>query len=126
MAETYKGHRIGSRKATVRRKYDEEGFEAAVKLGVELGLAEGTIKSWAGGWKKVSTPPKTMVAKEGTKYPEVKLDKVLHTKQRRVHYIGHPDYLGTIIETGPEQSIVRWDNGNKIVICNHWVEDVKI
>lgn len=127
MAENYKGHRLGSRKATVRRTYGEEGFDAATKIGAELGLAVGTIRSWVGGWKKVSTPPATMKPKGvtgGSKdQPVDKLGKVLHTNKRRIHYTTHKDYKGTVIETGPEQSIVRWDNGNQVVVSNDWIED---
>lgn len=123
MAESYKGHKPGSRKSMVRQEFDKGGFDAALRRGTALGLSPGTIKSWVGSWKKVSTPPTGMQAKAGTKYPEVKLDKVLHTKKRRVHWKDSPDCKGTIEETGPEQSIVKWDNGNRIVICNHWVED---
>lgn len=50
----YKGHIAGSRKALVHEKYDQDGADAARALGAELGLKDGTVKSWIGGWSKGS------------------------------------------------------------------------
>ena len=121
MADHYKGHRLGSRKATVRREYDENGATAAIAKGAELGLAGGTVKSWIGGWKKVAIPTK-MAGVVNPKHP-TKLDKVLSTTRRPIFLKGHPDWKGVVVEAGPEQSLVRWANGNQVIACNSWLED---
>ena len=121
MADHYRGHRAGSRKATVRREYDEKGAEAAIAKGAELGLAGGTVKSWIGGWKK-SAPPDP---NKPSKYPPVRLDKVISTERRAIILKGHPESKGIVIETGSQQSIVKWANGNQVVVSNDWIEDDK-
>lgn len=41
----------GTRKEQVAIELKAKGSEAALALGLELGLASGTIKSWIGAWK---------------------------------------------------------------------------
>lgn len=46
----YKGHREGSRKEQIHKVFDEKGYEAAVKAGEKVELAELTVKSWIYSW----------------------------------------------------------------------------
>lgn len=47
-----KAPRPGSRKAQVFDALQQHGPDAAVKLGLELDLADGTVRSWLGAWGK--------------------------------------------------------------------------
>jgi hypothetical protein len=62
----YKMHKLGSRKGDTHQLFDKNGPDAAFKLGVELGLAEGTLRSWFGAWSKGKgkSAPKKAPAKE--------------------------------------------------------------
>jgi hypothetical protein len=42
----------GSRKAQVYDVFHDKGLDAAIKKALSLGLKEGTVRSWAGGWSK--------------------------------------------------------------------------
>lgn len=122
MAENYKGHRIGSRKATIRREYDEQGSEAAFTMAAELGLAAGTVKSWIGTWRKGGEPaPKP--AKKVTTSSKDKTAITVGDNRRDVHVQGHPDWRGVVLESGPEQSLIKWSNGNKTFVPNSWLEE---
>lgn len=46
----YKGHNAGSRKALVHERYDKAGAASATSYGRELGLKDGTVKSWIKSW----------------------------------------------------------------------------
>lgn len=123
MAENYKGHRIGSRKATIRREYDENGDKAAFAMAAELGLATGTVKSWIGTWKKGGVPAPKQQEKRATASPKDKYAITVGGNRRDVHVQGHPDWRGVILESGPEQSLIKWSNGNKTFVPNSWLED---
>jgi len=76
--------------------------DAAMNLGVELGLKAGTIKSWMNTWSKEngSGPVKVSHRKASDFSP----------KRIRVWEIGHPrERQGTIMEVGPVVSAVQWD-----------------
>jgi len=48
----YKDHGAGSRKVKVHELDDKQGADAAWTLGIQLGLKEGTLRSWFGAWKR--------------------------------------------------------------------------
>jgi hypothetical protein len=50
--EAYKGHKVGSRKATIHQLFDEEGREVAWTRGIKLGLSENSLRSWFGFWSR--------------------------------------------------------------------------
>lgn len=116
MAEHYKGHRIGSRKATIRRTLDEQGEKAAIAQGEELKLSPATIRGWIRTWQKGS---------------ETKSEQVVTGKKMRqssggdrieVKWKGEQEASGYLVKEGDEQSIVRWRNGNETVVSNNWIE----
>ena len=50
-----KGHRgivKGSRKEAVAKLFDQHGPERAIAEGLEMGLKQGTLRSWTGTWKR--------------------------------------------------------------------------
>jgi hypothetical protein len=67
--EAYKGHKIGSRKATIHQLFDTEGREVAWTRGIKLGLSENSLRSWFGFWSRESgaSTKKPKVAKVKTK-----------------------------------------------------------
>ena len=110
MAENYKGHRIGSRKASIRQALDEQGEEAATKLGAELGLSPATVRGWVRTWQKGSDPATAKVTAEK------------NGERTWVHWKCDPEAKGYIVKAGDEQSVVKWRNGNETVVVNSWIE----
>jgi len=43
----------------------------------------------------------------------------------RVCWADDPRCLGRLVKEGPEQSVVKWDNGNETVVINKWIERVE-
>lgn len=44
--------------------------------------------------------------------------------KRRVCLGGDPELQGTVVSEGPEQSVVRWDNGNETAVVNSWIAPI--
>lgn len=40
----------------------------------------------------------------------------------RVRLRKWPELLGTVLTRGPEQSEVKWDNGNVTIVINEWMD----
>lgn len=102
--------RSGSRKASVYDCLRAHGAQAAMKLGIELGLAENTVKSWLGAWgsKGVQAPKRDEAPKS------------------RVRERGFPaTRKGTITARGPCISTVRWDNGDVRHVSNEYLIELK-
>lgn len=86
----------GSRKAEVFDTYFGEGYEAAIKLATDKGLAPGTARSWMSGWSKIAgtTIPKA----EGTgerkeRAPREKIErKPKEKKGDEAPPVWRPDY----------------------------------
>lgn len=117
MAETYRGHKAGSRKAAVHLVYDKDGAAAATKKAAELGLAPGTVKSWIGSWGKPQVSKQAPTSKPGDeRLPISKGD------DNRVHLKSAPECKGKIIVEGPQQSEIKWDSGNRTFVPNSWLE----
>jgi len=38
-----------------------------------------------------------------------------------VYLYGDPDRRGKLVQKGPEQSVVKWENGNETVVVNTWI-----
>lgn len=55
--------RLGSRKFVVYAMYHYKGLPEALKLGKRLGLKEGTVRTWASGWKYARKPEQIARAK---------------------------------------------------------------
>ena len=51
-AKGYRGIVKGSRKEAVAKLFDQHGPERAIAEGLEMGLKEGTLKSWFGTWRR--------------------------------------------------------------------------
>lgn len=41
---------------------------------------------------------------------------------RRVCLVKSPELQGVLVQAGPEQSIVKWDNGNVDTVVNYWIK----
>jgi hypothetical protein len=121
MADGYKGHKPGSRKARVHECYDTKSFEAAVALGLELELAEGTVNSWLKGWAKSSGA----ILPKG-KGPRVRgVVKEQRVSKTAVFDIANQETMrGSILKLGPQASEVRWViDGSAILtaVANHTI-----
>lgn len=46
------------------------------------------------------------------------------SQQPPVRLVKDPDCQGRLVEEGPEQSIVRWANGNENCVLNSWIERI--
>lgn len=66
----YKGHRVGSNKEAVHKRFDEKGADSAVKLAIARGIKEATVKTWCSAWKNGTGKKK--VAKASTAKKTVK------------------------------------------------------
>ncbi|UCI09984.1 hypothetical protein [Mesorhizobium sp. B1-1-8] len=70
----------GTRKEKVAIELKAKGADAALKLGIQLGLAKGTITSWIrqwktkGLWKPVEAKPKTVKKPKGIQTIETAAD----------------------------------------------------
>ena len=60
-------HKAGSRKGDVHQVYDKKGADAATKLGLELELKEGTLRSWFADWTRQGKPKPAHIKKSPTK-----------------------------------------------------------
>jgi hypothetical protein len=107
-------HKAGSRKAQVHSVFDSGGPDAALKLGIEMGLKPGTIKSWMGSWKK---DPGTVLRKQDAGSTSSKRRKVWMGKKEKI--------TGVVTEPGKEVSGVKWDNGVFQYCPNNWLHDVE-
>src|SRR4051812_25559032 len=95
-----KEHRPGSRKAQVHAHFREHGAESALKFGIELGLASGTVRSWAAQWAKGDT----------TSVPRMSTGRVKVTWDPNAHV--------TLITKGEQVSEVKFDDGRRRFIPN--------
>jgi hypothetical protein len=59
--------RLAARKGKVHQLFDKEGADAAWTLGIKLKLAEGTLRSWFGTWRREAAKPKETKVKKPTK-----------------------------------------------------------
>ena len=112
--------RAGSRKASVQAAFlGEGGVDAAMTLGLELDLKEGTIRSWIGTWAKANgTEP--VASTKGTK-PTA---PVKRPAGRRVYDIGNPDRIGTLVQAGDQVSEIRYDDGHTRFVPNGFIARV--
>lgn len=127
-------YKPGSGIAIMWAAYEKGGPAAVIKLGSTLNLASSTINTRIAGWerekrsggvpvKQDKTPkmPKDQnVPKASKKYIAASFGKT------RVRCTYMPGRLGYIIEEGPEQTEVRWDDGfPEICIINRFLKEVK-
>lgn len=113
----------GSKRGRVRAAFDKKGEAAAFKMGTECGVRESRVRRWIKLWTGKVTPAQKRPAAEAFK--EV-------AKRRRT---GDPtpaaagdavaltwdlDLTGKLIQRGPEQSLVKFTNGNERVVSNDW------
>lgn len=117
-------HKKGSRKAQVHAAYDAKGAPAAIALGAKLELAPGTVKAWISAWSKEKAPtkPKAQDFKEKASRmgigiiegPPIKTskDRPLPEGTKRVCWHTDRNVRATVKELGPQQSTIKWDNGN--------------
>lgn len=103
--------RPGSRKASVFEKYFAEGAEAAIAIGVGLGLAANTVKSWINTWIKGNANGDSPAA------PETKKGRMVTKSTVTVTY--DPEREAYLVDEGPEVSEIRWaDTGQYQFISN--------
>jgi hypothetical protein len=122
----------GSRKRMVYEALLKGGEAAALKKAATLDLKEGTARSWFGAWarqaaaERATAAPAAKTHKSPTAPTNGIVDRHPRTDgKRRVYLIDiGPDAQGTVTEEGPEQSVVRWDNGNEVTVINRWIADL--
>ena len=54
--EGYRGHKVGSRKATIHELFDREGDDTAWTRGLKIGLKEATLRTWFAHWRRQTKP----------------------------------------------------------------------
>jgi hypothetical protein len=92
-------YRKGSKKAQLHAAYSAGGEAAAITLGTTLGVKAGRVKRWIRQWSSptVSRTPRKATVRMGT-------------------------MRGRVIEAGPQQSLVRWEDGHEQHVVNSWIE----
>jgi len=118
-----------SKRGRVRAALNAEGAEAAAKLGEELGVSSSKIKRWlriwAGGNDSSSSPEPDVGDRARstlTGMPMSAVRKLKADPANRVVLVGSSrGTAGTIVQAGPEQSVVRWDSGAEAIVPNEWV-----
>lgn len=125
----------GSRKRVVYEALLKGGEEAALKKAATLDLKEGTARSWFGAWARQAAAERATAAPAVKAGPARKGQSALTEEvvdhrprtdgKRRVYLVDTgPHAQGTVTQEGPEQSIVRWDNGNEVTVINRWIADL--
>lgn len=57
-------------------------------------------------------------------YDASQIKRYPRSQQPLVRLIKNPDSKGYLVEEGPEQSIVRWTDGNENCVLNKWIERI--
>jgi hypothetical protein len=118
------GHKPGSRIALVHEKFDAEGAEAALALGISLGLATSTIRTWVKQLSGAAGQPRpaavATVKVNGSKEPGPV--EMVSKKLLTVKYIKGAQNKAYLLQQGPQVSLVRWKhNGADQAISNEWL-----
>jgi hypothetical protein len=95
----YKNTRPDSPKGQVYAQFINNGEREAIAFAKTIGIGEGKVTHWIGQW---SSSGKT---------------------QTKVNRVRMGSLVGVVIESGPEVSEVRWDNGLTQNCVNTWLED---
>lgn len=125
--------KAGSRKAQVYAVYHAKGAEAAYALGAKLELSTGTVRSWVTLWSRERPPTKSGAIKAAAKQAGMRVvdiplknadmrglptpekesnDNPLPAGTKRVCWHTDRSLRATVKEAGPQQSTIKWDNGN--------------
>mgnify|MGYP001570707100 CR=1 FL=1 len=77
--------------------------------------------------KKVKTHARFVTMKNKVEPPATTLLdwRPRSDSKRRVCLYADLDKQGTVMSEGPEQSVVKWDNGNESVVVNDWVGPIQ-
>lgn len=100
----------------VKVAFVEGGEEAAHKVATKLGVKPGRFKRWIKLFSGV-TEPKAKRATQVARAPR----SVDRQGLGRFYIFGDPTQQGHIVVKGPEQSEVKFDNGNTACVPNHWL-----
>lgn len=87
-----KAPREGSRKASVYDVFHDKGDAAALKAGVKLGLAPGTIKSWCKGWAGHAKQAHAADTRKGPKGPRAASPDKVSTPKAEVRAAYDPRF----------------------------------
>src|SRR5215469_14428892 len=127
MGRTFKA---GSAISKVYETLKEKGGEVAFKLGVSLGKKEGTVRNWIRVFAKelgegLSAEVKAKVAAPPKEKRPINTEGNTIGKTR-VFLSYWPELTGVVITAGPQQSVVRWDNGwPQTTYSNEFLIEVK-
>lgn len=104
-----------SKRGRVRTHFREHGEEAALAFGQEQGIKPARLKRWFKMWAdKPATPAR------GEPPIKVKAGSKVYAGKARIYLFDDTDKQGTLIDQGPQQSVIRWDNGNEQIVANDW------
>jgi hypothetical protein len=109
-----------SKRGQVKARYASGGEEAAALLGAELGVKESRLKRWFRLWSGAAKAP----TKDDTDIAALRRRPVRPGPDRVYLTWKDPCHGGTVVKRGPEQSEVKWDNGNVIVVSNDWITPI--
>lgn len=71
---------------------------------------------------RFSAPPAKLAPQKAKLEPRPRLKTPYQpTKGDIVYLAGKRHILGTVAQAGPEQSEVKWSNGNTNVVVNYWI-----
>jgi hypothetical protein len=121
-----KAPREGSRKAQVYDVFFDRGLDAAIAFAQTLGLKEGTVKSWAGGWAKGTKQAHTPAKVTTPKLAKTPLNELRGPDMNGPAAVGYKGCVlrermmvveigvgkkrpGRIVQLGGQQSGVKWD-----------------
>lgn len=133
----YKNTRPDSPKGQCYQVFYHDGGEAAMmKFGKSLGLPESKLKRWliefgpgedpGGSGERFGIPPAPQPKRSKGNGSIPRVARKGNYKGKRVRLVYKPTRKGTITEAGPEQSLVKWDDGwPQAIIPNDQLEPLK-
>lgn len=113
----------GSKRGKVRAAFDKKGEAEAFKIGALHGVRESKVRRWIKLWTGVIQPSRKSPA--AAAFEEVKKrrrtgDPSPAEAGDKVALTWNLDWVGRLIGRGPEQSVIKFPNGNERTVSNDW------
>jgi hypothetical protein len=105
-----------SKRGQVRAVYEKSGEAKAIEKGGELGVRPPKVRRWIRIWTR-----------DKPRAPEPERQKRRRKKAGRVEegdmvcMTWNADLVAKLVEKGPEQSVIKFANGNTRVVVNEWM-----